>query len=280
MITIDNYIRDITFNETSNDTTKERRRECERLQSFVSMLPISVRSIPKPFTTYVDLGSGDGKICQQICEYFNITAVYPFDVESNSDSVIIYNGRNLPIQCQSIDLMTCFMSLHHIEPLKDVLLEMERVCHIGSYLFIREHDISNENDALYVDLIHLIHQRLRQQKSTFLRYLSRDNLRKLLITLGFQEVATEYYDDRSNPQRIYSSLYYKQSLIDLQKFNEINLSDISVIHKNGHRYGNVLSYFREHDINMAINLFVKKLKVTKTQAMNLIRLSDQQFISH
>ena len=65
---------------------------------------------------------------------------------------IIYLGNN------RVDLITSFVTFHHVAQLKKTLIELTRILRRGGYLILREHDCRNERSlsAKYLNFVHAI----------------------------------------------------------------------------------------------------------------------------
>jgi 2-polyprenyl-3-methyl-5-hydroxy-6-metoxy-1,4-benzoquinol methylase len=55
-----------------------------------------------------------------------------------------------------VDLITCFMTLHHVPQINPILIELARILRPGGYLILREHDCKNERSltAKYLNFVH------------------------------------------------------------------------------------------------------------------------------
>jgi len=49
------------------------------------------------------------------------------------------------LQDESVDLVTCLMSIHHFEDFDLMLKEIKRVLKPGGFLFVREHDVARHD---------------------------------------------------------------------------------------------------------------------------------------
>ena len=65
---------------------------------------------------------------------------------------IIYLGNN------RVDLITSFVTFHHVAQLKKTLTELTRILRRGGYLILREHDCKNDRSlsAKYLNFVHAI----------------------------------------------------------------------------------------------------------------------------
>jgi SAM-dependent methyltransferase len=145
-----------------------------------------------------------------------------------------------------VDLITCFVTLHHVPHLDLILSEFVRILRPGGYLIIREHDCKNSHTitAKYLNFVHAFMMIARvgefagepvnhhsqdqgesgansnsdaidwkQQKSDIIKYTNsiqyrtRDEWHSELKCVGFRLRATLDYDQLNNPQELYYAIY-------------------------------------------------------------------------
>jgi ubiquinone/menaquinone biosynthesis C-methylase UbiE len=124
--------------------------------------------------TYLDIGCFDGAITQAIGMHFKLDTcnIHGVDIklydstdsadaaESNKYNNITFNeydGKQLPFEDGSFELVTCLMTLHHIDPLNlpTLISEIMRVLAPGGVVIIREHDTqTHSQEAVALDLMH------------------------------------------------------------------------------------------------------------------------------
>ena len=144
-----------------------------------------------------------------------------------------------------VDLITCFVTLHHVPHLGLILAELVRILRPGGYLIIREHDCKNVRSltAKYLNFVHAFMMIARvgefsnipvnhinktrrksdddsvsvtadqeQQQSDIIKYTSsiqyrtRDEWHQEMERVGFRVIATLEYDG-NNPQALYYAVY-------------------------------------------------------------------------
>ncbi len=146
-----------------------------------------------------------------------------------------------------VDLITCFVTLHHVPHLEPMLCEIVRILRPGGYLILREHDCKNTRSlpAKYLNFVHAFMMIARvgefanasanhinqeqndfdddsgsdtidwgQQKADIIKYTSsiqyrtRDQWQQKLEDVGFHHKVTfEYNPKISNPQALYYAVY-------------------------------------------------------------------------
>ena len=145
---------------------------------------------------------------------------------------------------KSIDLITAFVTFHHISQITDTLKELARILRPGGYLILREHDCKNDHSfsAKYLNFVHAIMMiagvgefanssnstnqhttgdyiddtnNWPKQKPTILQYTktiyyrTSDEWKQYLANVGFRFCATLHYgaDASSNPQKLFYGVY-------------------------------------------------------------------------
>lgn len=136
--------------------------------------------------TYFDLGCGNGVITAQIGAYLKLSkhqifgsdvfdpnnpdlTFIPIDQHQNtipmshnclsfSLNILIFHSLSFSLDDQSVDLITCFVTLHHVPDLRRTLNELARILRPGGYLIIREHDSDGQYSIVpkYLNFVHAI----------------------------------------------------------------------------------------------------------------------------
>ena len=102
----------------------------------------------------LDVGSGDGYITRQLLQKgFNVTKIDVKNLDKYVVNVTIYDGKKLPYQNNSFDLVMVNFVLHHTNNLLDILHEVIRVT--NKYIIISEDIIDTYLDKI-LGFIHVI----------------------------------------------------------------------------------------------------------------------------
>ena len=140
---------------------------------------------------------------------------------------------------QSVNLITCLVTLHHITNINNILKELARIIQPNGYLLIREHDCKLERSILtkYLHFIHAImiighigefstdylgnknetlvwsekkNKIIKYTKS--IQYKTRKEWQHKLELVGFDLLATFDYDlnKTTNPQQLFYGLYKRK----------------------------------------------------------------------
>lgn len=108
---------------------------------------------------YLDIGCGDGTITEAFISKFSISNAYGADIIKSVKLLGSINyiqlkedNTSLPFSNNSLNLITAFMSFHHMKNLEHILNEISRIMSKDGLLIIREHDCVDvyNNDKLIV----------------------------------------------------------------------------------------------------------------------------------
>jgi SAM-dependent methyltransferase len=116
--------------------------------------------VTAPVARYLDFGCGDRTITEAVGRYYgldreNIIGVDLFD--SGATGSIFYN-TTAEIPSGRVDLITAFVSLHHVADQAAQIAEFARILAPGGTIVIREHDASYlHSGALMFDYLQHIH---------------------------------------------------------------------------------------------------------------------------
>ncbi|EAS03796.2 UbiE/COQ5 family methyltransferase (macronuclear) [Tetrahymena thermophila SB210] len=215
--------------QQATDQAKKEKRNKDRLSHLSKLLPQKARWIG-----YLDVGCGNAEISVTIAQNLGIGSVYGVDmfdeddfVQPSMDLEVKYlqnlnNKLNLPNNC--VDLVTCFMAIHHFEHLDLMLREIQRVLLIEGYLFIREHDVPFKNKKLraYIEEQHRKYP--DHPADGYMMLYDREELKDILFAYGFEHLGDSNYTGQ-NLQAVYHSLY-------VLKRKEVNSNFKQLINKN------------------------------------------------
>jgi ubiquinone/menaquinone biosynthesis C-methylase UbiE len=187
-----------------------------RLSDRLQHLLTTLQMIPKhQIVSFLDIGCGNAEITDEIGQLLHITNVYGADVfptlkRDPSESKTQYHqvvDNQINLLDHSIDLITCFMSIHHFENFPKMMTEIGRLLKPDGLLFIREHDVPPTNGCLIQEL----NEKHKQfpDHSGPINYWSRSDLHKELIDhYHFIHLADSNYPKHiNNKQAIYHALY-------------------------------------------------------------------------
>ena len=135
-------------------TTAFANERGERVKYRAEQVLDLLRSI-KP-STMVDIGCGDGQItselrCQLKLPQLSVTGLEVYvrpGVEKNF-TLTQFNGKNLPIESNSQDLVTIFAVLHHSSDPQELIKEAFRILKPGGNVILRDFDADSQEDKLF-----------------------------------------------------------------------------------------------------------------------------------
>jgi len=162
-------------------------------------------------SSYLDIGCGNGQITEEIGQIYHIPFVYGADVYSPEQfelSSVHYaqiQNDHLPYPDDSMELITCFMSIHHFTDFHKMISEIIRVLKPFGWFFFREHHVPATDLKLRarLDKLHEFHL-----ENGPIHYWDRTELHQTLIEREFIHLAdSDYSPHINNPQAIYHSLY-------------------------------------------------------------------------
>lgn len=178
----------------------------------------ALREFIGPVNSYCDIGCGDMSVTCALAaglECKTVYAVDTFKMESaaSQSSVVtaLPNGvmyvqsddvKQLP--GQMFDLITLFMTLHHVHPgdLGTLLDQCRRLLRPSGTLILREHnDDGTREFQAFMRLIHIYNQDL-----TECNMRSHQQWDRVLAARGFELTKKYMYGD-PNPQRVYHARY-------------------------------------------------------------------------
>lgn len=209
------------FKEDEFDRGGSRSKDIKLIVNNIENLYEDIK-----INSYLDFGGSDGSISSAIADSLNIdkSVAYSADIEKwfsrkiikkqdNITYLILKPNQRINLPDNSIDLITCFQVLHHIENIDFVLKELYRIS--NGILIIREHDCENINDKMLCDLEHSIYEITMEQipNIRFLNdyeawYKNKSTWNRLLETHGFKFINIKY-PTKKTPTKYYYASYKK-----------------------------------------------------------------------
>lgn len=184
------------------------RRNVNRIKDRVDMvLPLIAGTAVR---AYLDYGCGNGEITRELSARLCIEKPFGMDITGAADGIIFVNETS-SLPSGFFDLITAFVSLHHIQDVHGALYEIYRLLKPGGMFIIREHDVRSEIVKKYLDLIHLfndIRKNNLNNNTLNIQYRSKDEWNQIILSHGFELNKVVKYS-KHNPQNLYFALYYK-----------------------------------------------------------------------
>ena len=163
------------LNTTRLSTNEAHGREQKRAVEIYEMTKAEYPPFNSP-ASMLDFGAFDGFMCEYLGELFKIPVQRRFAadidnwfgtesvVKSQQVQFISLNETKtvLPLETNSVDVVTCLQVLHHVKNLDSALAEIARVC--KKTLVLREHDCMNAETSMLIDIEHSIWERVLKSK--------------------------------------------------------------------------------------------------------------------
>lgn len=238
---------DLTIIEQENNNDKAIVKQNKGSQIDKKLKSLKIKTT-KP-TTYLDFGCGDGKFTKEIMEHYKIlkTNTYGVDkkkypsiddmgirfLESNIPNVTSESTDTskqfrfkLPIEDNTIDIVTVFMVLHHIPKQyhENVIKELYRIISPNGVLILKEHNAPSVNEKDYepfyktIDIVHDVYDFIIEPELSWMdsgyysKYLSLNQWDMLFKQSGFDShmKPRDYKKNiHTNPTHSYISVYQK-----------------------------------------------------------------------
>jgi len=182
---------------------------CDKGKRSGDRLMMMRNLVSGPVNTYCDIGCGDCHITISVRDSLKCRVTYAIDTTPPDENFVrenalIFAEDASEIPDQSVDLVTIFMTLHHMSlgVIVATLNNCKRILKYGGRLIIREHDdeLTPPFDA-FMDLIHLYNSDV-----SYYELRSWTAWNKIITDQGFSLVKKITYME-PNPQRIFHASY-------------------------------------------------------------------------
>jgi len=172
---------------------------------------------------YVDIGCGSGNDTVLISKEIGASKTLCVDVEDsrigeskNLDLMLIKKEQLLQLNNSSVDVVTLFHTIHHMEDASSRLKDINRILKKDGILIIKDHDTQTELDAENVTFEHFVYS-IGEGEATVddensykdimpMYYFSESNISKFLENCGFEKLYSVTY---KNPTRTYNAVFRK-----------------------------------------------------------------------
>ncbi len=176
-----------------------------------------------PVNLYIDIGTGSGHSFDFMSTVLNATKAISFDVddyrvEKSSEFHKLELNRPIDIIDETVDVVSMFHSLHHMDDASYRLRDISRMLKPGGFLLIKDHNVQNQTDAQTVTFEHFVYSigegktsinNLFEYKnnSTSGYYYSEKHLTCVLNQLGFEKIFCIFF---KTVTRVYKAVYRKK----------------------------------------------------------------------
>jgi ubiquinone/menaquinone biosynthesis C-methylase UbiE len=220
----------ITNYDNNNKNIMNNTKRVNRISNIIYDF-YKLSKIRRNIGSYLDIGSNTGAITKKLSELLHVSNIpCAIDIKSFNHKEIIpveginfsyYDGINIPYEDNYFDLVSCFMVLHHVEYLDQLVIEINRVIKKNGFLLLKEHASPN----IYMDYVIYIEHMLYSIKSENVGYddfvsdyyqktYSINGMVEYLEKFGFepQFISNKKFDSKhhaNNPDNTYYSIYKK-----------------------------------------------------------------------
>lgn len=205
---------------------KSSEWEIDRVQTRINQFRKNLEIKNISVQAYLDFGCNNGELSIAVGQGlgFDVSNIYGVDILTDT-KITASNYHKAtdhklipPFREHQFYLISSQMVLHHISHLELTLTELSKVIEKNGLFYLREHNITNENDAKFVDLVHILYNRSLPADSTeefgeapYTKYYSISEWTKMFEKHGFQRIHLNYREsvDR-NPQNKFIAVFRKQ----------------------------------------------------------------------
>lgn len=157
------------------ETTESRiARANTRVKESAKYLdPEIPRALAKDYI-YLDVGSAEGDITAAVVAHLHLPrerAIAVDVIDATSATHLAYrflriDGVHIPVEPQTVDLITMFMSAHHFEHADTLFTDVARVALPGARLVMREHSLADAESSTYYDFVHAFYAAVQSAETT------------------------------------------------------------------------------------------------------------------
>lgn len=175
---------------------------------------------------YLDIGCGNGSKTLIFSKLFDLQTknIYGTDIKTwgpyseNKNfpfnfKYILDNGK-LDYNNNKFDVITCFLTLHHVENLDIILNEIYRILKKGGLLVIIEHDCINYFNKLIIEIQHTLFGYFYDNNKNIVNhplyatYYNNLEWQYILSKYNFKLLLTDNFYQNSEMKRRYDNQYY------------------------------------------------------------------------
>ena len=200
-----------TTRQSATQANKAPQRNSERVSHLLKIFRPN-----RKVNSILDIGCGNAEITSEIAKVFDIKQVYGADVydksvfqQSDKTTNVEYKqviDNKIDIPDHSVDLITCFMSIHHFADFGQMMKEICRILKPKGWLFIREHNVTSYELECFLNDMHL---KYPDHPGGPINYWEREDLKATLYKdYKLRHLCNSDYPARmKNTQAIYHSLF-------------------------------------------------------------------------
>lgn len=188
--------------------------------------------LPTKAEIYLDVGTGDGFIAQEIGKLVRADTIYGMDkenfIKAEIEPLIGPTLSSLNLPADSIDLITARYSIHHIRQPEDTLREIYRLLKLDGTFVLQDHDSKTFADEEVIVYEHMCYSVLElpdnmdrsefvtffdnYKQSEYYDYKTAQDWTTILEEIGFTLTKIDKYNTYN---RTYAASYKKRDMLSL-----------------------------------------------------------------
>lgn len=223
----DNEIMKYVERYKNPNSTELLNKECSKQQFGLELLKNVIKkniknnilkNIFNKDSKYLDIGCGKGNKTMLFGKIFKLNNIYGTDIENWGpyyknrkfafNFKFILKDGTLDYEDNTFDIITCFLTLHHIKDINLIISEIYRILKPNGIFILIEHDILNYYDNMIVDIQHLFFAFLYDKNK---KYIENPFYSNYFNCMEFEYIFTE----KNRFKLIYTDNFYQT--IDMTK---------------------------------------------------------------
>lgn len=132
-------------------------------------------------TIYLDIGCGNAKKTGFFSKYLKLKKENTYCTDIKTWGPYQKNKSKLPFQFKYIinnkldykdktfNLVTCILTLHHVQNMNDFIIEVNRIIKPGGYLLLIEHSVYTDYDRLFVNIQHMMYSKFYDKRNNYIK---------------------------------------------------------------------------------------------------------------
>lgn len=196
---------------------------------YISEIINEISNFQKNIKVMLDIGCGDGLLTDSITSVVNVEKVYitdiyiPENISVKNDYIFLLIDQLDKIPDQSVDLISCMMSIHHFGLLTSKMFEIiRRKIKTTGYILIKEHCKKDLEFTYFLDCVHQIYEKCNNEKSQVTNYYTFDELDTIFKNYNFKLINRKI-ESGYNIQNKYRAIYKSEEFSGINKVIEIKL---------------------------------------------------------
>lgn len=139
-----------------------------------------LKNITNKNFNYLDIGCGDARKTMLFYKYLKLKKENVYCTDIKTWGPYQKDKKEIPFQFEFImnnklkyednkfDLVSCILTLHHIQDMNNFIKEIYRIIKPGGYLLLIEHSVYTDYDRLLINIQHLLYSALYDKKKNYL----------------------------------------------------------------------------------------------------------------